>query len=1125
MKKAAFAKAPATRYPFAPLTILIAVLLAMGIFCPIPILAETASYEDMDRVCRNWLTYTVAQIGDWAGATDPRIIGVEDIVENDTLLARYYEIYPNGYIIVPALKNLPPVKAYSDNSRLDLQEADGFAVMLREVLQNRTRVFVDFYGSLEAVPVNDDQPLYGPVNRQRWDDFAVSSKKFDVAANMSLKAPTEGVGPLLGTSWHQGYPYNAYCPMGDGGRCVVGCVATAMAQIMWYHQWPPAGDGSHSYTWGGDNSCGGSTPSQVLSADFSDPYIYQNTTENLAEINSECGIAVNMDYGACASGAYFGPTIAAFVAYFRYANTINQRGRLSYSSQVWFEMVQEQINQDHPILYGISRHAIVCDGWRIQSSLNQYHMNYGWGGSQNAWYVVDQLHCDWEGCGLAAESMIRDIIPRTGSPWLGENELSDATFGDGDGVPEAGETIELTFTVANYGGAEVTDVEINMSVDDAEIILVDEYVYLGTIPGRDSVDNIGDPLVFEIPAEYTPRIDSFYLEISWNAGENIDTLYLVEGIGGAKILLVDDDDDGGVETYYKEALETFRVPYDTWIHSAYSSPDSAYLVNYDIVIWFVGDYQASPLNGLEISAMQGYLNAGGNLFLTGQGIAAQLDSYDPAFLNNYLRTEYQMTEKIPALASEPGCQVIAPDIMIAFQGGNSASNQDYPDLISPINGGVSELRYLGSDYFGAISYAGDYKLVFFSFGFEAVVSDDSRWHDRDSTMSDILNFFGHLRPNAAPMVSDLAVSPGEVNNMTDHTPEFSWNYLDIESSPQALYHFQVSTNPGWETADTWDYGPVSGSENQIAYAGAELIDGVTYYTRVRAYDGSLWSAWADLEIHMNSVPAAPTELTPADMQGMADATPELAHVNADDAEYDAITHGYEVYDDSLMTTLIASAYDQPSEFGSSSWTVDVALSDDQDYYWRVRGSDPYEDGEWSGWASFWINTDNQLPDPFDLVTPEDGASLTDLEPTFTWTASADSDLHDDIRYTLFYGTDPTFVISTTVGGLDATEYVVPVPVDFGEVYYWKVMAYDLFGGETMSDHTFTFATMVLGDANGDGTCDVADAVYIINFVFKSGPAPDPYEAGDANCDGTVNVGDAVYLIQYVFNGGPAPGCP
>ncbi len=68
---------------------------------------------------------------------------------------------------------------------------------------------------------------------------------------------------------------------------------------------------------------------------------------------------------------------------------------------------------------------------------------------------------------------------------------------------------------------------------------------------------------------------------------------------------------------------------------------------------------------------------------------------------------------------------------------------------------------------------------------------------------------------------------------------------------------------------------------------------------------------------------------------------------------------------------------------------------------------------------------------------------------------------------------------------------------------------------------------ICGDANGDESLNVGDAVHLINYVFKGGPAPDPEEAGDPNCDGSINVGDAVYMINFVFKGGPVPcaACP
>jgi len=77
----------------------------------------------------------------------------------------------------------------------------------------------------------------------------------------------------------------------------------------------------------------------------------------------------------------------------------------------------------------------------------------------------------------------------------------------------------------------------------------------------------------------------------------------------------------------------------------------------------------------------------------------------------------------------------------------------------------------------------------------------------------------------------------------------------------------------------------------------------------------------------------------------------------------------------------------------------------------------------------------------------------------------------------------------------------------------------------MYDHV-SGPCFVCGDANGDQQINIVDPVYLISYIFKGGPAPDPLEAGDVNCDGAVNIADAVYLINHIFKGGPAPcdGC-
>jgi len=82
-----------------------------------------------------------------------------------------------------------------------------------------------------------------------------------------------------------------------------------------------------------------------------------------------------------------------------------------------------------------------------------------------------------------------------------------------------------------------------------------------------------------------------------------------------------------------------------------------------------------------------------------------------------------------------------------------------------------------------------------------------------------------------------------------------------------------------------------------------------------------------------------------------------------------------------------------------------------------------------------------------------------------------------------------------------------------------------YGPASYSYNLNKYAGLLRGDANGDGAINSADVVYLINYLFKDGPEPDPWEAGDVNCDGTINSADVVYLINYLFKGGPPPGCP
>ncbi|MCK4548171.1 MAG: C10 family peptidase [Candidatus Eisenbacteria sp.] len=460
--------------------ILLAVVVVMSLLMVAPALrAEVATEVEMERVCENWLQFMVDQREMWAGDPHPRISAVSNLYDGNQLLARVYSVYPQGYVVVPILKELPPVKTYSETSEFDTGQAGGFVQLIRDVLSDRLRLYAETYGSLDARQGLNAERVFGEVNREEWDRLLSGSDS---------RAPLTEVGPLVTTAWHQGGPYNNFCPTGDGGRCVVGCVATGAVQVMRYHAWPPSGVGSYSYTWDGDQSCGGNVGGGLLTAGFSDPYDWANMPNNcgggctpaqedaLAELNYEVGVAFDMDYGACGSGTYTFYAVDVFPAYFRYEPDIDRENRSDHTPESWFAIIKGEINSDRPMMYRISGHCIVCDGWRDTGGTMQYHMNYGWADSHNAWYVLDNLYMSPD---PNDEFVIRRIIPENRKVLVRADGLGDyPTIQNAINSVGTGYIIELddgTYTGADnrdldFGGKELIIRSLN---GDPDLCVID----------------------------------------------------------------------------------------------------------------------------------------------------------------------------------------------------------------------------------------------------------------------------------------------------------------------------------------------------------------------------------------------------------------------------------------------------------------------------------------------------------------------------------------------------------------------------------------------------------------------------------------------------------------------------
>ncbi len=205
------------------------------------------------------------------------------------------------------------------------------------------------------------------------------------------------VGPLLSTTWAQGMYYNTDCPAdpdGTDGHALVGCVATAMAQIMKYHQHPDQGTGSHSYyhsTYG------------TISADFGNAtYDWASMPNNayaynsaLALINFHCGVSVDMNYGPDGSAASTSYVANSLTNYFGYDNTAYYDEKANYTSSDWETLLVIELDNGRPLEYRGSGpdggHAFVCDGYQGNSS-NHFHFNWGWGGYEDGYYYLSNLN-------------------------------------------------------------------------------------------------------------------------------------------------------------------------------------------------------------------------------------------------------------------------------------------------------------------------------------------------------------------------------------------------------------------------------------------------------------------------------------------------------------------------------------------------------------------------------------------------------------------------------------------------------------------------------------------------------------------------------------------------------------
>jgi predicted outer membrane repeat protein len=174
-------------------------------------------------------------------------------------------------------------------------------------------------------------------------------------------------------------------------------------------------------------------------------------------------------------------------------------------------------------------------------------------------------------------------------------------------------------------------------------------------------------------------------------------------------------------------------------------------------------------------------------------------------------------------------------------------------------------------------------------------------------------------------------------------------------------------------------------------------------------------------------------------------------------------------------------------------------------------------------GAFEVDCSSLLPGPFSLLFPPSKA-FTPRRVRLDWETATYPDTFDQVKYDLYISTSYRFHPDSTIIDSNLVPSEMVKNLDYG-AHYWKVKAKDNGGGERWSNQIRYFMVTGIhysGDFNGDGSTDVGDVVFAINYLYKSGSAPDPLDLGDTNCDGVVNAADVVYLINYLFIGGPPP---
>ena len=271
---------------------------------------------------------------------------------------------------------------------------NGFVIVSGD---NRTREILGYaeYGNLDTNHL--------PDNLKWWlESYANQISALSTALEpVTPNTIGPAIEPLIQSKWNQDWPYNQMCPDGnyvdyneDGydvyNRCVSGCVATALAQVMYYWKWPKTCPSLDSYEVSEGKMLKALPETTFKWADMTDSYSYESSSESadaVAELMRYCGQALHIRYGVGATSGYADPSV--LINTFGYSKRICVIKRDDYTTSQWETVVYNELSEKRPILLSAASsrisHQFIVDGY---DGHGLFHINWGWGGLPDSYFVL-----------------------------------------------------------------------------------------------------------------------------------------------------------------------------------------------------------------------------------------------------------------------------------------------------------------------------------------------------------------------------------------------------------------------------------------------------------------------------------------------------------------------------------------------------------------------------------------------------------------------------------------------------------------------------------------------------------------------------------------------------------------